>query len=445
MKFTRVEGRRVLTVLGLLALVIVVAGPGAAAPGDLDPTFDGDGKVTTHFIFNDEAHGVAIQPDGKIVAAGFTVCNPCAGPTEPRDFALARYNRDGSLDSTFDGDGKVTTDFATNVDQAFAVAIQADGKIVAGGFAWVSGVDFALARYNTDGSLDPSFDGDGKVTTDYGFGSSQVYGLAIQADGKIVAAGYGAATAQDFFLARYTSNGSLDPSFDDDGKVTFLGFGPNHNQAHAVGIQPDGKIVAAGCANCLSSSSNFAVARLNTNGSRDPTFDGEGLVTTDFSGNVDQARALALQADGKVVVAGSAITGQPVFGLARYHTDGSLDSTFDGDGKLTTQFGNGDAAEGVAIQRDGKIVAAGGVCASCVAGGYFGLARYTPDGSLDSTFSGDGKVITDFGFAGDQKAYAVALQNDGKIVAAGVVGGDFALARYKVCRVTSRRSSIPCT
>src|SRR5919106_3889534 len=426
------------------AVLMAIASPTAAAPGDLDPTFDGDGKVTTDFIFNDAARGVAIQADGKIVAAGVAICDPCAGPTTIHDFALARYNRDGSLDATFgEGDGKVTTDFFAGADEAFAVAIQADGKIVAGGAAAVSGVDFALARYNPDGSLDPTFDGDGKVTTDYGFGSSQIYGLAIQTDGRIVAAGYGASTAQDFFLARYNSNGSLDPSFDGDGKVTFLGFGPNHNRANAVAIQADGKIVAAGCTSCSSSAGNFALARLNTNGSRDPTFDGEGLVTTDFFGDQDQANGVALQSDGKIVAAGFASAAfDETFALARYNPDGSLDPTFD-DGRVTTELGNGAQARGIAIQRDGKIVAAGSACAFCFRAGDFGLARYNSDGSLDTTFSGDGKVMTDFGFE-DDLAFSVALQSDGKIVAAGVAGGDFALARYKVCRVSSRRSSIPC-
>jgi uncharacterized delta-60 repeat protein len=430
--------------VGAVAVVIVSASLVQAAPGDLDPTFDGDGKVTTHFIFTDAARGVAIQEDGKIVAAGVAICDPCAGPTTIHDFALARYNMDGSLDMSFDGDGKVTTDFAANVDEAFAVAIQADGKIVAGGSASISGVDFALARYNADGSLDSTFDGDGRVTTDYGFGSSQVRALGIQADGKIVAAGYGASTGFDFFLARYNSNGSLDTSFDGDGKVTFLGFGSNDNQANAVAIQADGKIVAAGCTSCSSSAGNFALARLNANGSHDGTFDGEGLVTTDFLGDEDQANGIAIQVDGKIVAAGFAsVSFNETFALARYNADGSLDPSFDGDGRATTQFGSGDRARGLAIQRDGKIVAAGVACAFCFAGSDFGLARYNLDGSLDTTFSGDGKVMTDFGFANDL-AHAVALQSDGKIVAAGVADGDFALARYKVCRVTSRRSSIPC-
>jgi uncharacterized delta-60 repeat protein len=438
---------RGLVVLVAFALLLAFVGTGLAAPGDLDPTFDGDGRVTTDFAGDfDGARGIAIQADGKIVAAGDAICDPCAGPTTIHDFALARYNRDGSLDATFgEGDGKVTTDFSAGADEAFAVAIQADGKIVAGGSAAISGVDFALARYNPDGSLDPTFDGDGKVTTDYGFGSSQVKALAIQADGKIVAAGYGSSTGFDFFLARYNLNGSLDPTFGGgDGKVTFLGFGSNNNQANGVAIQADAKIVASGCTSCSSSAGNFALVRLNPNGSHDGTFDGEGLVRTDFMSGEDQANGVAIQADGKIVVAGFAsVSFDKTFALARYNVDGSLDPSFDGDGRATTQFGSGDRAGEVAIQRDGKIVAAGVACAFCFAGSDFGLARYNPDGSLDSTFSGDGKVMTDFGFANDG-AGAVALQGDGKIVAAGVADGDFALARYTVCRVTSRRSSIPC-
>jgi uncharacterized delta-60 repeat protein len=440
---TRYLRHRLVALLGAAAFVITTASLVTAAPGDLDPTFDGDGKVTTQIDVSNAARGVAIQADGKIVAAGVASCPPCA-PATPPDFALTRYNRDGSLDTAFDGDGKVTTDFAAGADEAFAVAIQGDGKIVAAGSAAISGVDFALARYNSDGSLDPTFDGDGKVTTNYGVGSSQVKAVAIQADGKIVAAGYGSSNAFDFFLARYNSNGSLDPGFGNGGRVTFLGFGSNNNQANGVAIQADGKIVAAGCTSCSSSAGNFALVRLNPNGSHDGTFDGEGLARTDFMSGEDQANDVAIQADGKIVTAGFAsVSFDKTFALARYNVDGSLDPSFDGDGRATTQFGSGDRAGELAIQRDGKIVAAGVACAFCFAGSDFGLARYNIDGSLDTTFSGDGKVMTDFGFANDQ-ASAVALQGDGKIVAAGVADGDFALARYKVCRVTSRRSSIPC-
>jgi uncharacterized delta-60 repeat protein len=166
-------------------------------------------------------------------------------------------------------------------------------------------------------------------------------------------------------------------------------------------------------------------------------------VTTRFASGSAEANAVDIQSDGRIVAAGSAFSsGAPVFALTRYDGAGALDPTFDGDGKVITQFAQDDEARGVAIQSDGKIVAAG--FAFLVSGdGDFALARYNTNGSLDTIFGGDGKVTTDFGFANDQ-AFAVALQMDGKIVAAGVAGDDFALARYKVCRVSSRRMSIPC-
>jgi uncharacterized delta-60 repeat protein len=193
---------------------------------------------------------------------------------------------------------------------------------------------------------------------------------------------------------------------------------------------------------------NFALARYNTDGSLDTTFGGDGKVMTDFMmGGPDEANAVALQGDGKIVAAGSVThsSGALVFAVARYATDGSLDSAFDGDGKVTTIVASDDEARGMAIQRDGKIVAVGLACNLCIAGPDFGVARYNTNGSLDSTFgAGDGIVLTDFGAGTIDHANAVSIQTDGKIVVAGFSQGDFALARYKVCRVSSRRSSIPC-
>ncbi|HET6771326.1 MAG TPA: delta-60 repeat domain-containing protein [Actinomycetota bacterium] len=455
--------RTTLVVAGALALLLILATPGAADPGDLDPTFDGDGKVTTHIMFTDEAHGVAIQADGKIVAAGVTVCDGCASPVTPHDFALARYHRDGSIDTTFDGDGKVITDFDLGEDQAFAVAIQADGKIIAAGSAnGPSAYDFAVARYNADGSLDPTFDVDGKVTTDFAGGNDQGRGVAIQADGKIVVAGVAFSAAclpcdgpasDNFGLARYNPDGSLDPTFGFVGRqvTDFDVAGPD--EARGVAVQSDGKIVAAGVAICdpcvlpvTPLPHDFALARYTTDGSLDPTFDGDGKVKTDFGGP-DEANAVALQGDGKIVAAGSAThsSGALLFALARYKGDGALDTTFDGDGRVTTMVASDDEARGVAIQRDEKIVAAGLACNLCIGGPDFGLARYNTNGALDTVFGGgDGTVTTDFGAGTLDYANAVAIQGDGKIVGAGFSDGDFALARYKVCRVSSRRSSIPC-
>jgi uncharacterized delta-60 repeat protein len=387
--------------------------------GSLDPSFSGDGKQTTNFGNVDQANGVAVQGDGKIVAVGTAGLG---------GFALARYNADGSLDTSFSGDGKQTTAFGSqnSLDEGTAVALQPDGKIVMVGQA--DSVDFALARYNADGSLDTSLSGDGKQTTDFGRldGATAV---ALQGDGKIVAVGGvhfdpNGTSSQDFALARYNPDGSLDPSFSGDGKQT-TDFGGNGDQATAVALQGDGKIVAVG----LARFTDFALARYNANGSLDASFSGDGKQTTNFGGP-DRANGVALQGDGKIVAVGVGRGSNETtdFGIARYNSDGSLDTSFSGDGKQTTDFGGIDAANGVVLQGDGKVVAVGS------AGGVdFALTRYNPDGSLDTSFSGDGKQTTNFG-PSDQ-ATAVALQGDGKIVVVGAtsrpgISGDFALARY---------------
>jgi uncharacterized delta-60 repeat protein len=423
--FAERVGRFALALLvGLLAL------PSAArGAGELDPTFSGDGKVLTDFGALDNANDVAIQPDGKIVAAGATRVG-----TNPLNFALARYNPGGSLDPSFDGDGKVVTNFGSDLDSVLGVAIQADGKIVAAGFtdAGVNPANFALARYNPDGSLDPTFAGDGTLVTDFGdfdFANE----VAIQADGKIVAAGVSSLTDDNFALARYNPDGSLDPSFDGDGRVVtdFGGF-IGDDRAEAVAIQADGKIVAAGQASAGTNPLNFALARYNPGGSLDSSFDGDGRVVTDF-GAGDSASGVAIQVDGKVVAAGFTSNGDNPrnFALARYNPDGTRDPSFDGDGRVRTDFGSSEMASGVALQADGKIVAAG--ASGAFGARDFALARYSVGGGLDASFNGDGRVLTDFG--ADDDAHAVAIQADNKIVAAGASDFgpnpyNFALARY---------------
>jgi uncharacterized delta-60 repeat protein len=402
-----------------LLLCLLALAPAAHGAGELDPSFSGDGKVVTGFAGNDQAHDIAIQADGKIVAAGWRR----VGDGFAFDFALARYNPNGSLDPSFGGDGRVVTDFGGD-DRSFAVAIQANGKIVAAGQATA---DFALARYKSDGSLDPSFGGDGKVTTDFG-GFDRANAVAIQADGKIVAAGWCCA-GQNFALARYNADGSLDRTFDGDGKVV-TDFGRDDRPLD-IAIQADQKIVAAGTTGRNVPDTDFALARYNANGSLDSTFDGDGRVVTDFGLSTgDGAAGVAIQPDGKVVAAGATASGN--FALARYNPNGSLDPSFSGDGKLRTDFGNLDGAADVAIQPDGRIVAAGG---SGTGSEFdFALARYRPRGGLDATFGGDGRVLTDFG-AEDYAIAGVAIQADGRIVAAGFtsIGSspyNFALARY---------------
>ncbi|MDX3248117.1 calcium-binding protein [Streptomyces sp. ME18-1-4] len=405
------------------ALVLFCPGIALAAPGDLDPTFGTGGKVITNFGGTDFA--TSVQADGKIVAAGFT----SAGGAN--DFALARYNTNGSLDTTFGTGGKVTTDFGGTNDGAHAVAVQPDGKIVAAGQSG-SGftLDFALARYNTDGSLDTTFGTGGKVTTSFGASFNQAFGVVLQTDGKIVAAGTtNAGAGDDFAVARYNTDGSLDTSFGTGGLVT-TDFGTgSSDEASGVALQSDGKIVLAGSSDS-GGTEDFALARYNTDGSLDTTFGTGGKVTTSFGGN-EFADGVVVQTDGKIVAAGfTNAGGTQDFALARYNTDGSLDTTFGTGGKIVTNFGGDDVALGVALQTDGKIVAAG----FTNAGGTqdFALARYNTDGSLDTCFGTGGKVITNFG--GTDRADGVTVQTDGKIVAAGRsnAGGtfDFALARY---------------
>jgi uncharacterized delta-60 repeat protein len=408
--------------------------PLAPPAGDLDPTFGNGGKVTTDFgsgCANDFATAMAIQSNGKIVAAGQTRIN------NRYHFALARYNGDGTLDTSFGSGGLVTTDLGGEYDAINAVVIQSEGKIV------VAGNGFTLARYNSDGTLDASFGSSGVVTTDYGGWEDNAYDVIIQSNGKIVAAGsVRTDRGYDFALARYNGDGSLDKSFGSGGLVT-TDFGSAYDGASAVTLQRDGKIVAAGEGREDSSYIDFALARYNSDGTLDASFGSDGKVTTDlgedWAGSVGD---VAIQRDGKIVAAGGRHTGgQYDFALARYNDDGSLDTSFGNSGLVTTDFGNIDLGSTVAIQSDGKIVIAGGADISGDYDYHFALARYNGNGTLDATFAGGGKVTTDFGGWG-AVAGAVAIQRDGKIVAAGYTGiyeiYDFALARYQASSTGSQ-------
>ena len=410
----------------------VEAARAPVTPGDLDPSFSGDGKVTTDFDFglsfgfSSLAYAVVAQSDGKIVVAGYT-----EAPSAFENFALARYLADGTLDPTFGDGGKVTTDFG-GVDRVHALVRQPNGKIVAAGFSAAdtfSPGDFALARYLADGTLDPTFGDGGKVTTDFG-GDEQAFALIRQPDGKLVAAGgTDTSSVYTFALARYLADGTLDPTFGDGGKVT-TDFGDGQAQAFALIRQPDGKLVAAG--GTVGGATDIALVRYHANGTLDRTFGGDGKVTTDFGGRED-AFALIRQPDGKLVVAGRAIahSGATDIALVRYHANGTLDRTFGGDGKVTTDFVGGyDDASALVRQPGGKLVIAG-VAVDARGNNHMALVRYHANGTLDRTFGGDGKVRT--AFSSDSAATALALQpGDGRLVVAGVANfpGDFALARY---------------
>lgn len=415
-----------------------------AADGDLDPSFGNGGKVITDFNNSvDYLNRIAVQPDGKIVAVGNTYPSPRG--------ALARYNPDGTLDTTFGNGGKVIT-VASVRESASGLLLLPDGKIVISGsidLPSTQDTSFALLRYNSDGSLDTTFGNGGTVTTNVGIDDDQAYALALQSDGKIVAAGrkgiFFYPTDQrkgNVALARYNPDGSLDPTFGNGGIVT-TDFGQGlESYAVALMIQSDGKLVVGG-----ESSYEFLVARYNPNGTLDATFGSSGHSLANFSSNWDGATDAVLQPDGKIALVGWSIgeSSYYSFAVARFNPDGSLDQTFGNGGKVLVQDQGG--LDAVALQGDGKLIALGS--GNFTNDPAFHLLRFNVNGSLDSTFGNGGTVTTSFGQP--TEGMALALQADGKLIAGGNTSSDqyynnsdFALARYldgfQLSAATSRKT-----
>lgn len=327
--------------------------------GGLDPSFDGDGIAVVDFGgTNDLGQAVLLQPDGKILIGGRS---QLAGDD---DLGLARVTATGALDGTFGSGGKVRTSFGTGFDAIFALVQQGDGRIVAVGCATLGGGEaVALVRYGVDGTLDPTFGTGGKATTAIG-ADAVALAAALQPDGKIVSGGYAIMSGVvRFALTRHLPNGSVDPAFGTGGIVTTT-IGGVSDEINAIALQADGKIVAAGFAT-LSGVASFAVARYQTNGSLDPTF-GTGGVATFAVGDAAPARAFGvkIQSDGKLLVAGFGSNPGAAandFGAIRLNPDGTLDTNFATGGKITTTMVGNDSDQGqaLAIQANGRIVVAG--------------------------------------------------------------------------------------
>ena len=360
--------------------------------GKLDKGFSGDGRATMAIASgynDDEASSVAIQRDGKIVVAGYSY-----NAATIDDFSVARFKANGKPDKTFAGDGGRLIDFAGGPDLANGLAIQPNGKIVIVGSSYqgaTTGTDLAVARLKANGNLDKSFSGDGLQTTDFGNGAAADAGetVAIQPDGRLVVVGWsdqGGSTGTDYALARFKPNGKLDKSFSGDGRTTL-----------------------------------------------------------DFAGvmGLDIGRSVAVQHSGKIVVGGQAteiVASGSEFGIARFKANGKPDKSFSGDGRTTVDFNNdsaGDTAYGMAIQGDGRIVLAG---ATGMVAGYdrFAVARLKPQGAVDHSFSGNGRTAFHFpGSAGDDIGSAGVAVRTGKIIVAGysaqgpTTGDDFAVAQLK--------------
>src|SRR3990172_5309546 len=358
-----------------------------------------------HVLTHDESgtSGV-LRPDGKILITGYS-------HIATYDFALWLYNADGTLDTSFGTGGRITTDIGgSTYDVGRGVVLQSDDKIVVVGEIADSPLVFALVRYNADGSLDTSFDGDGMVITSFGGGggssASAVYALAVLPDGKIVAGGSRALDNRyDFALARYNPDGSLDTSFGDGGLVS-TAIGAEDDIGYAMALQDDGKIVMSGYswAGSLAFTDNvFAVVRYNADGSLDTSFGTGGKVSTPIGthGNPGGpgSSTVVLQDDGKIVVAGQALNGGDIdFALVRYNTDGSLDTTFDGDGILMIKLGPGeDIPLDLVKQADGSIVAVG----STQTGTGLGIGLVIIGTEGDDVLEGGVGDDTVIAFAGD--------------------------------------------
>ena len=425
------------------SLLFVQATVAITPPGGLDSSFSDDGIVTT--LPTQKGTGftgnaVIQQADGKLVAVGYR--NNSKGV---RNFAVLRYNDDGSLDTTFNGTGAVTTVLATflttPVDYAQSVFQQSDGKLVVAGTSSLDGgvnpalFNFALVRYNKDGSLDETFDEDGIATT--GFDpinhTDKCYSVIQQADGKLVAAGTSSRSdgeGDDFALARYNLDGTLDTEFGGDGKVvTSIGTSGSKKDIGRSVIQlADDRLLMVGY-----SENAFVMVMYNEDGSLDTTFDGDGKMFGNITANADFGVSVIQQADEQIVIAGYSTTpgtGND-FAVARYDLDGTPDATFNGTGKLILPIANGagaDYAYAVIQQPDEKLVIGG------YSNGNFALARLSADGSLDATFGDGGKKLTPVG-SNDGQAFSVIQQADGKLVLAGFGNSGklnyLALTRYQ--------------
>ncbi|NUM36053.1 MAG: hypothetical protein HUU50_16045 [Candidatus Brocadiae bacterium] len=349
------------------------------ANGTLDTTFGTNGKTTTDFFDDaDVAFGMAVFPDSKIILVGSAYNGAGADPI----FALAKYNANGTLDTTFGTGGKVTTTFTgTTKSHAFSVIILSDGKILVGGHADAISTlwDFALAKYNADGSLDTTFGTGGKVTTDFSNTQEQGMDMVVLADGKILLVGCTNATPNyNFAMVRYNADGSLDTTFGTNGKTSTDFAGTNDIINRAV-ILAEGKILVTGYSGSEGGNKNVALARYSANGILDTTFGTNGKVTTDFFGADDSGENMKVFMNGKILVVGSAYNGAyQDFALVRYNADGTLDTTFGTGGKSTTNISTmHDWIADIAIQTDGKILVAGGT--SDVSIFDFALARYMGD------------------------------------------------------------------
>jgi uncharacterized delta-60 repeat protein len=434
---------RVRLLAAALAALAVCAPPAVAAPGDLDASFSGDGRVSTltspdTFV----ARAVAMEPDGRIVVGGYSCDTGTCGPTGDSSFRLVRYTRDGGLDTDFGQGGMVTTPVGVGRSQAFDLMVRDDGTIVAGGVASADADDpgsFALVGYQANGTLDPAFGSGGRVITRVGTGFDAISDLVPGMGDHFTAVGQANADGRDrFALARYDRHGKPDASFGDMGSVVVPTSAPYAYGAAGARL-PDGRIVAVGA-----SGSNSATESLRFSGTP-VSFSGDASAPwlRPVGASYSYANAATALPDGRVLSAGVATErlGNPAMALVRTSPTGVLDRSWDGDGLALARARDGTVAADVLLDPEGRAVAAGDATAGSVHD--FAVARFDGNGALDPSFGG-GMVLTSFPGTTMVRATAIARQADGKLIVAGIActsgsgaqcsGGTarLALARYEV-------------
>lgn len=400
---------------GILTLLLFAATPFYSQQPQLDTTFNLTGKQTTDMTASvDGGRSMVVQADNKIVVVGG------AGGS----FGAVRYNTDGSLDDSFGKGGKAIVDFDVNLkDYANAASIQSDGKIVLVGTLRANALmisNFAIVRLGPDGTLDTSFGKGGRVVTPVDETAEDfATAVVIQPDGKLVVVGRTLGTQLDYqAVVRYNPDGSLDTSFGTGGiaKTSIAG---HRAWATSVAMQSDGKIIVGGGIHTAPNPPNaiyFAtIFRYNSNGTLDTTFDGDGYVKM-TNGGFDAVTAVAVQSNGKIVAA------TPSSGLVRLNADGSFDNTFSGDGRLTTAIAE---HKSITLNANGRITVAGDHA------GDFTVARYNNDGTLDTTFSDDGRFRVDVGTSSSDHLGSVVVDSLGRVVLGGDANGNFAAVRLR--------------
>lgn len=431
------------------SIAIVFGVSAQAADGDLDTTFGTGGMMTVDFDANPDPNGTdrdtgldtAIQTDGKIIIVGESSIS--ASDTV---FSATRLNTDGSLDTTFADGGRFlyNPNSGSGTGRAYAVAVQADGKILIAGRTG-NPRDRIVLRLNADGTLDTTFGSAGVFKEPIGSTRFDEPEIVIQPDGKIIVSGAmqtTGLTTDSFSVMRLNANGTLDTSFDADGKVE-TNFAAD-DRAYGVILQADGKIIAFGSTN---NNAGYAIARYNTDGSLDATFDGDGKVTTAFPGMTGLIYDMAIQPDGKLLAGGYVRGLHSDAAVTRYNADGSLDASFGTNGTATFGLTNQEVLWNV-YYKDGKILGTG----TRNPGAGFGspddfmLLRFNGDGSLDTGFGDQGVIYTNFGQR--EICLTSAFQPDGKLVLAGYQTGsqafnpDFLAVRYEYSSSGTNRAHL---